>query len=233
MSDIQHLVAEMAALASTEVMEVSLTNAEKRILVDMDTRNVSVQNKFGNQYDHLAKKNVLEITRYVGDTDLAEHTCAIHWENGANGGVIPITKWDLSEDGKILVLWEITNEFTQYSGKLVFAVHFFSVVDGSFTFHSSSDSAAGELGKTLNASDHGQNNIFPSEIEKYIALMNEFSAEIDAKIAAVDAKIAGIDALVVASVESLFIPVTQVEYDALVEAGEVDPNKYYMIKEDN
>lgn len=30
-------------------------------------------------------------------------------------------------------------------------------------------------------------------------------------------------------ISSLFVPVTQEEYDAMVAAGTVDPNKYYMI----
>lgn len=183
MADIQHFTAEMALLATTaSIMEVSLTDIKNRIYVDMDSRQVTVKGKFGNDHDHLAKKTVLEITRYVDDVDLADHTCAIHWENGKNGGIMPVTKRDLSEDGKLLVLWELTGEFTEYSGEIVFAVHFFSVVDGNFTFHSSSDAARGRLGATFNASDHGQNNITPSEIEKYIAIMNEFSLAIDEKI---------------------------------------------------
>lgn len=42
-----------------------------------------------------------------------------------------------------------------------------------------------------------------------------------------------IDAHVASFLESTFIPITQEEYDALVETGTVDSSKYYMIVEDN
>ena len=236
MASVQQLTADMEGLAATPVTEVSLADATERIIVDMNSRHVTVNGRFGNQYDHLAKKKVIEITRYVEDTDLADHTCVIHWENGENGGLLPVTKRDLSEEGKILVPWEITNEFTQFDGKLAFAVHFFSVVDGAFTYHISSNPAQGELRETLNATDHSLQKFTPSEMEEYIALMNEFSlaidakiASVDAKVAAVDEKIAGIEDQVVSIMENMFIPKTQEEYDALVEAGMLDENKYYMI----
>lgn len=34
-------------------------------------------------------------------------------------------------------------------------------------------------------------------------------------------------------VDSLFIPISQADYDALVSAGTVDESKYYMIEGDN
>lgn len=183
MASVQQLVADMEGLAATPVTEVSLADATERIIVDMDSRHVTINSKFfGNIIDHLAKRKVFEITRYVNGVDLAEHTCVIHWENGTNGGVIPVTKRDLSEEGKILIPWEITVEFTQNKGLIVFAVHFFSIVDGAFTYHISSNPAQGELRETLNATDHSLQKITPSEMEVFIQKMLDLSAEIDEKL---------------------------------------------------
>lgn len=56
----------------------------------------------------------------------------------------------------------------------------------------------------------------------------------DANTAADRANAAADAALLAAStIASMFVPLTQAEYDALVEAGTVDSSKYYMIVEDN
>lgn len=56
-----------------------------------------------------------------------------------------------------------------------------------------------------------------------------FAQGVVARMATYEAFKEYIDAHVVGTVESLFIPITQEEYDALVAAGTVDDSKYYMI----
>jgi len=172
----------LEAAQDVPVSQVDLSASTKRIKVDMDTRKITGHTEFGVIKDHLAETVVFEVKRYKGDTDLAEKNCAIHWENGENGGVLPVTEIDLSEDGHILMRWELHDEFTQHEGKIVYALHFFSILDGGFTYHAATNAAAGMLGGTLNASAHSRNKITPSEIEVYIAKMNALSAEIDQKI---------------------------------------------------
>lgn len=179
----KELMLALSAVSETEVSQVALSSSSKRIKVDMNTRRITGHTEFGVIKDHLAEDIIFEVGRYKGNTDLAEKNCAIHWENGENGGVIPITEVDLSEPGKILMRWELSDEFTQYEGKIAYALHFFSIVDGGFTYHAATNAAAGTLGNTLNASAHSQNKITPSEIEVYIAKMNALSAAIDFKIA--------------------------------------------------
>ena len=118
--------------------------------------------------------------------------------------------------------WELSDEFTQYAGDIAYALHFFSIIDGGFTYHAATNAEHGKLGTTLNASAHSRNKITPSEIEIYIAKMNELNAKIDQKIA-------NIDALAASAVEGLFTPITKAEYEELVATGKVDDNKYYMV----
>ena len=271
--DTQTLMASLASAASYEVMQADLSSVTERITVDMVTRKITTDNsKFGNDHDHLAETKVLDITRYVGDMDLATQTAVLHWENGTNGGVYALTEVDLSEDGRMLYKWPLSEEFTQNVGAITFAVHLYTIKTGVLLYHISSDPYDGKIGKTFSATSHALETTPPSQIEECIQQMKDISAEIaeiDAKVAAAEAaatraeeaaanfevddtlRVPGkaadaaatgaklsqlsseIDAHVASFLESTFIPITQEEYDALVEAGEVDPNKYYMIKEDN
>ena len=178
----KELLRLLEAVQDTPISHVDLSASTKRIKVDMDTRKITGYKEFGVIRDHLAETVVFEVKRYKGDTDLAEKHCAIHWENGENGGVLPVTEVDLSEDGHILMRWELSDEFTQFAGDIVYALHFFSIIDGGFTYHAATNAEHGKLGTTLNASAHSRNKITPSEIEVYIAKMNALSAEIDQKI---------------------------------------------------
>lgn len=222
--DVRELTEGLMKAAAADVVEVDLSEYadNQRIYVDMTARKITGNNEFGVENDHLARRKVVEVTRYLDGVDLAEKSCAIHWENGENGGILPVTNIDLSVPGKILFQWEITNEFTQNAGTIVYAVHYFSITDGNFTYHAATEAAAGRIRKTLNSAKHSQENISASEIAVYIAAMNELKNRIDSAIA-------NIDALVTSSVEKMFIPVTQEEYDALVESDADNPNKYYMI----
>lgn len=184
--DQKELLRLLEAAQDVPVSHVDLSANAKRIKVDMDTRKITGYTEFGVIGEHLAENIIFEVKRYKGDTDLAEKHCAIHWENGENGGVLPVTEVDLSEDGHILMRWELSDEFTQYSGDITYALHFFNILDGGFTYHAATYAEHGKLGRTLNASAHSRNKITPSEIEVYIAKMNELSAEIDRKIASFD-----------------------------------------------
>lgn len=180
--DQKELMQLLEEAQNAPVSYVDLKMATQRIKVDMDTRKITGHKEFGVIKDHLAENIIFEVKRYKGDTDLAEKDCAIHWENGENGGVLPVTEVDLSEDGVILMRWELSDEFTQYAGSIAYALHFFSILDGGFTYHAATNAAVGTLGTTLNASAHSKNKIAPSEIEVYIAKMNELSASMDAQV---------------------------------------------------
>lgn len=178
----QELIASLALAQEAAVTQVDLTSESNRIIIDMDTRKVTIKDSFGNEYDHLAKTMILDITRYVGGVDLSTKTAALHWENGDNGGVYPLTEMDLSESGKVLYKWPISDDFTQNSGTIVFAVHIYSIVDGAFTYHISSNAQSGRLGKTLNASDHAAKTMSPSKIEECIQTMHDISVAIDTQV---------------------------------------------------
>lgn len=178
----QELIASFALAQEAAVTQVNLASEADRIVIDMDTRKVTIKSGFGNQEDHLAKRKVIEVTRYVSDTDLATKTAALHWENGDNGGVYALAEVDLSEPGKILYSWPISDKFTQNPGTIVFAVHLYSIVDGAFTYHISSNPQEGRVGKTLNASSHSAASMSPSQIEECIQTMHDISAAIDAQV---------------------------------------------------
>lgn len=239
--DTQTLMASLASAASYEVMQADLSSVTERITVDMVTRKITTDNsKFGNDHDHLAKTKVLDITRYVGDMDLATQTAVLHWENGTNGGVYALTEVDLSEDGRMLYKWPLSEEFTQNVGAITFAVHLYTIKTGVLLYHISSDPYVGKIGKTFSATSHALETTPPSQIEECIQQMKDISAEIDTQEVDleqikkdVSQLSSEIDAHVASFLESTFIPITQEEYDALVETGTVDSSKYYMIVEDN
>lgn len=186
--DTQTLMASLASAASYEVMQADLSSVTERITVDMVTRKITTDNsKFGNDHDHLAKTKVLDITRYVGDMDLATQTAVLHWENGTNGGVYALTEVDLSEDGRMLYKWPLSEEFTQNVGAITFAVHLYTIKTGVLLYHISSDPYDGKIGKTFSATDHALETTPPSQIEECIQQMADLSAEIDAKVAAAEA----------------------------------------------
>lgn len=186
--DTQTLMASLASAASYEVMQADLSSVTERITVDMVTRKITTDNsKFGNDHDHLAKTKVLDITRYVGDMDLATQTAVLHWENGTNGGVYALTEVDLSEDGRMLYKWPLSEEFTQNVGAITFAVHLYTIKTGVLLYHISSDPYDGKIGKTFSATSHALETTPPSQIEECIQQMKDISAEIDAKVAAAEA----------------------------------------------
>ena len=186
--DTQTLMASLASAASYEVMQADLSSVTERITVDMVTRKITTDNsKFGNDHDHLAKTKVLDITRYVGDMDLATQTAVLHWENGTNGGVYALTEVDLSEDGRMLYKWPLSEEFTQNVGAITFAVHLYTIKTGVLLYHISSDPYDGKIGKTFSATSHALETTPPSQIEEFIQQMKDISAEIDATVAAAEA----------------------------------------------
>ncbi len=241
------LINEFEAAQSMPVAYVNLEQSTGNLLIDWNSREIQFPDgmtNLGVKKDHLAKKLVLEMDRYVAGKDISEHAFAIHYFNAktwdkdkepkeCNSGLHPITVIDISRPDKVLCEWDITNNSTQIPGKLVFALHIFSIVDGAYTYHISTVPAVKDLYDTVVATSHG-GIVSPDEIEVYIQKMNQLSEDIDKSIADftadINGKIEGMDALVTSIVETMFIPLTQAEYDALVEAGEVDMNKYYMIK---
>lgn len=184
--ELQELTASLVSAASYEVMQIDLASEADRITIDMDTRKITADSNFGKQYDHLAKTKVIDVTRYVSDTDLSTQTAALHWENGDNGGVHPLTEMDLSEPGRIRYRWPLSNEFTQYAGRIVFALHFYTVKTGLIIYHISSNIYEGKIGSTFNASDHSAASMSPSKIEECIQTMYDISAAIDAQVTKVN-----------------------------------------------
>ena len=181
--DTQTLMASLASAASYEVMQADLSSVTERITVDMVTRKITTDNrKFGNDHDHLAKTKVLDITRYVGDMDLATQTAVLHWENGTNGGVYALTEVDLSEDGRMLYKWPLSEEFTQNVGVITFAVHLYTIKTGVLLYHISSDPYDGKIGKTFSATSHALETTPPSQIEECIQQMKDISAAIDTQV---------------------------------------------------
>lgn len=194
----QDLIASLALAQEAAVTYTDIDQAQDMLQIDWDTRAVTIPKSITNagvKNDHLSKKLVLSMDRYVYGVDLANHTFAIHFINVANydakkkqydecaSGVYPVTSIDLSVDGKVTCEWEITNAATQIVGDVVFALHVFTIVDGAFTYHLGTTPTVLDLLNTINATEHGK-NITPDEIEVYIQMMADYSTGIEEKIAA-------------------------------------------------
>ena len=197
----QELIASLALAQEAAVTYTDIDQAQDILQINWDTRAVTIPKSITNAgviNDHLSKKLVFCMDRYVCGVDLAEHTFAIHfinvdtWDNKKKkydecaSGVYPVTNIDLSVDGKVTCEWEITNAATQIVGDVVFALHVFTIVDNAFTYHLGTTPTVLDLLNTVNATEHGK-NITPDEIEVYIQKMADLSAEIDAKVAAAEA----------------------------------------------
>ena len=179
------LFAQLKAAEASPVLFTDLSgisDTDDKILIDMASRKVTVRQGFGVEYDHLARKKVFELDRYVNGVDLSEKACAIHWMNGTEGGICPVTEKDVSKEGKLLIAWNITNEYTRHSGSIRFALHFYSIVDNSYTYHISSEIGSGSLGKTLNATEHAVENITPSEMDAFIQHMARLESSLNSTI---------------------------------------------------
>ena len=192
----QDLIASLALAQEAAVTYTDIDQAQDMLQIDWDTRAVTIPKSITNagvKNDHLSKKLVLSMDRYVYGVDLANHTFAIHFINVASydakkkqydecaSGVYPVTSIDLSVDGKVTCEWEITNAATQIVGDVVFALHVFTIVDGAFTYHLGTTPTVLDLLNTVNATEHGK-NITPDEIEVYVQKMADLIAEIDAQV---------------------------------------------------
>ena len=187
------------------VSYVDLSLVTDRVPIDMGTRQVKFPagvQRLGVQYDHLAERVTFEADRYVDGVDLAQHTIAVHWENGENGGVYPVTEIDLGMDGKILFNWTITGNMTQNVTSLAFSVHFYSILDGQFVYHLSTVPAKKDISEGLTANDHSGSNIAPDEIDVYIQRMSDLNKEIAATMQQIAAKAAEVSGMADAAAES-------------------------------
>lgn len=197
----QELIASLALAQEAAVTYTDIDQAQDMLQINWDTRAVTIPKSVTNagvKNDHLSKKLVFSMDRYMCGVDLANHTFAIHFINvdkwdskkknydDCASGVYPVTNIDLSVDGKVTCEWEITNAATQVVGDVVFALHVFTIVDSAFTYHLGTTPTLLDLLDTVNATEHGK-NITPDEIEVYIQKMADLSAEIDAKVAAAEA----------------------------------------------
>lgn len=197
--DNEILINEFEAAQSMPVAYVNLEESTDNLVIDWDSREIQFPDDMTNlgvQHDHLAKKLVFEMDRYVAGKDISQHAFAIHFINAktwdkdkepkeCNSGLYPITGIDISRPDKVLCEWDITNNSTQIAGKLVFALHIYSIVDNAYTYHISTMPAVKDLNKTINATSHGS-NIPPDEVEVYIQMMNELSAQMDSKVSAAE-----------------------------------------------
>lgn len=167
------LKSRLISVAAVPVSEVSLAGEPIQIQVNMDTRLATANNTFfGLQHDHMAKNLVFVVTRHVNGVDLSTKSCAVHWANGKNAGVHAVDGIDLSVDGKILILLSVRNTLTRYGGAVALALHFYSIEDGSFTYHIASQPAVGRIGRTINSAEHSEQCISPSEVERLIQMLD-------------------------------------------------------------
>lgn len=194
-----------AEAQAAPVAYVDLSLVTDRVPIDMGTRQVkfpaSVQ-RLGVQYDHLAEKVTFEADRYVDGVDLAQHTIAVQWANGENGGIYPVTEIDLGVDGKILFNWTISGNMTQNATALAFSIHFYSVLDGQFTYSLYTVPTSKEITAGLAAGEREGGNITPDEIAVYVQRMSDLNKEISATMQQIAAKAAEVSDLADAAGES-------------------------------
>lgn len=194
-----------AAAQAAPVAYVDLSLVSDRVPVDMGTRQVKFPagvQRLGVQYDHLAEKVTFETDRYVDGVDLAQHTIAVQWANGENGGIYPVTEIDLGMDGKILFNWTISGNMTQNATALAFSIHFYSILDGQFTYSLYTVPASREITAGLAAGGQEGGNITPDEIAVYLQRMSDLNKEITAAMQQVAARVAEVSGMADAAAES-------------------------------
>ena len=187
------------------VSYVDLSLVTDRVPIDMGTRQVKFPagvQRLGVQYDHLAERVTFEVDRYVDGVDLAQHTIAVQWTNGENGGIYPVTEIDLGTDDKILFNWTISGNMTQHATALAFSVHFYSILDGQFTYSLYTVPASKEITAGLATGGQEVGNIAPDEIDVYIQRMSDLNKEIAATMQQIAAKAAEVSGMADAAAES-------------------------------
>ena len=146
--------------------QVDLSGYTDRIQVDMTTRKIADSGSAGTQYDHKAVMKVFEVDRYLNGVDLSEKLASIHWACGKNGGVYPVTEWDAqSVEGKILIKWELLQEYTQGT-VLTYSIHFYDLEGEGYGYHASTRIARDVLPPTLVMTDHSNKTGDPSAVEQ-------------------------------------------------------------------
>ena len=85
----QELIASLALAQEAAVTYTDIDQAQDMLQINWDTRAVTIPKSVTNagvKNDHLSKKLVFSMDRYVCGVDLANHTFAIHFIN--------VDKWD-------------------------------------------------------------------------------------------------------------------------------------------
>ncbi|WP_024348453.1 hypothetical protein [Lacrimispora indolis] len=133
-SDKESYLAKLLEIQNSNIDDTyifSQTPIEDRFAINGNTRVINIPTQFKNIgviNDHNAETVFFEIDRYFDNEDLSTHTCIVQYIN-ANGedDIYLVTKKDLSEDGKYVFGWTISNHVTKYAGSVKFAVRFFTI----------------------------------------------------------------------------------------------------------
>ena len=159
--------------------QVDLSGYTDRIQVDMTTRQIKDNdNRACIQYDHKAIRKVFEIDRYLDGVDLASKYATIHWSCGADGGIYPVTEWDMqSVEDKILIKWELLQKYVK-SSVLVYTIHFYTQEDDAFTYHVSTKPARVKLGIGLSMATHSDRTGDPAGVEVLLEKIDDLQDQI-------------------------------------------------------
>lgn len=171
---------------SGNVVYTTIPSTEPRLLIDANTREISISSKFpflAVKHDHKAETIYFEINRYFDDVDLVNHTCIIQFINKSKSGEISegyhyVQEMDIdSVEGKIIFGWLIENPATKFNGDIVFSIRFYSIVDDKFDYNFNTKPARSTIEDTLqvcNTDDY----LYPSEFEVWVDKIDGISNDI-------------------------------------------------------
>lgn len=118
-----------------ELIASDIPESEAKLVIDLNTRQVSAPEFLSVQKDHNAETLYFIVDRYYDNVDLATMSCIVQYQNASknkasSGYVYAVPRYYLiapKGEQKLIFPWVIEGPATAYSGTVTFSVRFYRI----------------------------------------------------------------------------------------------------------
>lgn len=118
-----------------ELIASDIPESEAKLVIDLNTRQVSAPEFLSVQKDHNAETLYFIVDRYYDNVDLATMSCIVQYQNASknkasSGYVYAVPRYYLiapEGEQKLIFPWVIEGPATAYSGTVTFSVRFYRI----------------------------------------------------------------------------------------------------------
>lgn len=118
-----------------ELIASDIPESEAKLIIDLNTRQVSAPEFLSVQKDHNAETLYFIVDRYYDNVDLATMSCIVQYQNASknkasSGYVYAVPQYYLiapEGEQKLIFPWVIEGPATAYSGTVTFSVRFYRI----------------------------------------------------------------------------------------------------------